>query len=73
MFDDLRLRVSPVQLASELAPIAAGLLVRIDQQLVVGTGSVPVVLGSVTPAGKREMLANDWWRGIHGAHSGRLQ
>ncbi|WP_084101929.1 methionyl-tRNA formyltransferase [Demequina sp. NBRC 110051] len=34
-----------------------------DGRVVVATGSTPVALGTIAPAGKKPMAATDWWRG----------
>lgn len=44
------------------APLAAGFL-RAEGEVLVGTGSDPVALTWIAPAGKRAMDARDWWRG----------
>lgn len=36
------------------------------RELLVGTGTAPVVLDSVQPSGKGAMKAADWWRGLRG-------
>jgi methionyl-tRNA formyltransferase len=52
--------VRPVRDAGQLAPGA----VRVERQRVlVGTATVPVVLGEVRAAGKKPMAATDWARG----------
>lgn len=39
-------------------------LVRADgDEVLVGTGSVPVRLSTIQPAGKKPMAAGEWWRG----------
>lgn len=43
-----------------------GVLELHRRELLVGTGSAPVVLDSVQPAGKGAMKAADWWRGLRG-------
>lgn len=47
-------------------PLAPGELLIADA-VWVGTGSVPVALGMVTPAGKKSMAATAWARGLRGA------
>lgn len=44
-------------------PLPAGVLSIGRREVLVGTGSTPVRLGSVRPAGRREMPAGDWARG----------
>jgi methionyl-tRNA formyltransferase len=38
----------------------------IEGRIQVGTGTTPLELISVQPAGKRAMDAADWWRGAGG-------
>lgn len=44
------------------SPLAPGFL-RAEEDVVVGTGTEPVALSWIAPAGKRAMDARDWWRG----------
>ncbi len=78
-----RLRLGPVEpLSTEAAGAAeadsavVGLSpgeLRVDrEQVLVGTGSVPVRLGEVTPEGKRAMSAADWARGVRPSPGSRL-
>lgn len=53
----------------EMAPIDAeaqepGAVVATKQALLVGTGTAPVAVTRVQPAGKGAMNATDWWRGL---------
>jgi methionyl-tRNA formyltransferase len=54
----------------EVAPVydglalPAGMICERDKKVLVGTGSEPLELRSVQPAGKTVMTASDWWRGI---------
>jgi methionyl-tRNA formyltransferase len=60
---DRRLKLGPVRL-SAAEPLPAGEL-RVDgRNILVGTASGPVALGTVRPEGKGEMAASDWARGI---------
>ncbi|MCG2801913.1 MAG: methionyl-tRNA formyltransferase [Cellulomonas sp.] len=58
-----RLGLGPVRPAPEAEPLAAGHVRVGRREVVVGTGGFPVVLGTVTPAGRRPMAAADWARG----------
>jgi methionyl-tRNA formyltransferase len=49
--------------AGTTAP-SPGVVTRIDEAIIIGTGSAPVTLVTVQPAGKREMDAASWWRGL---------
>ena len=65
MFRGERLGVGPVTIDSsgdgeELPP---GTLRVTKRAVQVGTGTIPVTLGEVRPAGKRPMPATDWARG----------
>lgn len=51
---------------SELRP-APGAVVAAGGEVLVGTGSTPVALDIVQPAGKAAMAAGDWWRGVRTA------
>ncbi len=46
------------------APLEAGRLESRGRRLLLGTASSPVELVRVQPAGKKEMPAADWWRGL---------
>ncbi|MFL6161468.1 MAG: methionyl-tRNA formyltransferase [Jatrophihabitantaceae bacterium] len=66
-----RLKLGPVTVtaASGLAP---GQLRAAGQQVLVGTASTAVRLGSVQPPGKRAMPAADWARGVRLTDADRL-
>ena len=68
-----RLGVGPVGLSADGAPedLVPGQVVATKSQVWVGTGSRPALLGQVRPAGKRDMVAADWARGLRG-EIGRL-
>jgi len=62
-----RVKLGPVQLAvGDQVPgaLAPGELAVAGSQVLVGTASTPVALGSVQPAGRRPMPAPDWARGL---------
>jgi methionyl-tRNA formyltransferase len=61
--DDARIGVGPVQPAPSAGRLAPGEVVATAHQVLVGTGTDPVELGTVRPAGKRPMAAADWARG----------
>jgi len=56
-------RLGPVELTVDAAATTPGLVIAADGAVSVGTGSTPVRLTTIQPAGKREMAATDWWRG----------
>lgn len=68
-----RLGVGPVFLSPDGAPegLDPGQVVATKSQVWVGTGSRAALLALVRPAGKRDMLAADWARGLRG-EIGRL-
>ena len=61
---DERIGVGPVTIAADAESIDPGRLVVGKRDILVGTATVPVRLGVVRPAGKREMPAADWARGV---------
>jgi len=44
-----------------------GIVADVDGRIEVGTGTTPLELVTVQPAGKRAMAAADWWRGAGGS------
>ncbi len=72
IFNGQRIKIEPVEVVAaeqknlpESVKLAPGEIYFNDQRVFVGTGSLPVFLSSVTPAGKRTMDASAWARGIH--------
>ena len=61
--DGLRLKVLDSQIARDEPRLAPGHLALSGRRLLAGTGSEPLELLSVQPAGKKAMRAADWWRG----------
>ena len=59
-----RLGLGPVTAAPEAEPLEPGALRIGKRDVLAGTATVPVRLGLVRPAGKREMPAADWARGV---------
>ncbi len=63
--DDHRFKMGPVTPADDADPLAPGEL-RVERgRVLVGTATVPVVLGEVQAQGKKRMAATDWARGSH--------
>jgi methionyl-tRNA formyltransferase len=60
---DGRLKLLEVAPATDAPAQPAGLLRVLGSRLLVGTGTDPVELRVVQPAGKKPMSALDWWRG----------
>ena len=63
---DERLKVLDAAIAHGEGSLAAGEFDLRGGRLLVGTGSDPLHLVTVHPAGKRAMPAADWWRGRSG-------
>jgi methionyl-tRNA formyltransferase len=63
MIGDLRIKVGPVVIDESAEPLAPGMIHVTRDGVRVGTGSQPVLLGSVQPPGKKAMNAADWARG----------
>ena len=67
-----RLKLGPVRLDPDAAPLAPGALAVGKSSVHVGTATVPVRLGEVKPFGKKQMPAADWARGLREAVGTRL-
>jgi len=63
-FRDERLQVGPVEALATRIEGASGEVVASKHEVIVSTGSTAVRLGNVRPAGKREMSAAEWARGV---------
>ena len=61
--DDARLKIHEATIARDAAPLGPGEVALVERRVLVGTGSVPIELIRVQPAGKTAMAAADWWRG----------
>lgn len=61
--DGTRLKVIEAVPARGEAVLAPGSIEPRDGRLLIGTGSVPMELIVVHPAGKKAMRASEWWRG----------
>lgn len=61
--DGQRLKLEPVLLRPDAPALAPGTLALAGKSVLVGTGSHPVELTRVQPAGKKMMAAADWVRG----------
>ncbi|WP_445154557.1 methionyl-tRNA formyltransferase [Arthrobacter sp. Hor0625] len=61
--DGQRIKLEPVLLRPEAPALAPGQVALADKSVLVGTGSHPVELTRVQPAGKKMMNAADWARG----------
>ncbi len=67
MIDDARLKVHAASIAHDVPRLDPGHIEERGGRVYVGTGSVPLELLDVQPAGKRAMPAADWWRGLDGS------
>ena len=64
---DARLKLQDVAVTQGAEPQPAGLIREIDGKVLIGTGTEPLELVIVQPAGKTQMKAIDWWRGVAAA------
>jgi methionyl-tRNA formyltransferase len=64
MLSGERVKVGPVTISTDRHRLAPGELAVSKQAVHVGTGTDAVLLGEVTPFGKRQMAAADWARGL---------
>jgi methionyl-tRNA formyltransferase len=63
MLEGQRIKLEPVLPAPEASALPPGRLAMDGKRVVVGTGSHPVELTRIQPAGKKMMAAADWARG----------
>lgn len=61
--DEQRVKVLDLRRATDAAPVPPGRLELAGRRLLVGTGTDPLELRRVQPAGRTAMAAADWWRG----------
>ena len=73
MVGDLRVKVGPVTIADTADVLPPGAITAGRDGVRVGTGSGPVLLGSVQPPGKKPMNAADWARGARLDESARAE
>lgn len=63
--ENSRLKIMAISDAPTDAPtLSAGALAGFGTSVLVGTGTRPIALETVQPAGKGVMRAADWWRGL---------
>jgi len=62
--DGARLKLHDVAPVHDQAGLAPGVITDIDKRVLIGTGTTPLELITVQPAGKTPMKAIDWWRGV---------
>ena len=65
LLDGERFKIHAARPAAGLS-LPAGVVAATEGRIQVGTGTTPLELISVQPAGKRAMDAADWWRGAGG-------
>lgn len=61
--DGSRLKIHRASAPEAVLDLAPGVIVADGRDIVAGTGTTPVRLDTVQPAGKSAMPAMDWWRG----------
>lgn len=66
LLDEERFKVHAAHPVGGLS-LPPGVVAEVDGRIVVGTGSTPLELIAVQPAGRRSMAAADWWRGAGGS------
>lgn len=64
VFRGERVKLGPVRVVADGPTLPPGELDVQRARVLVGTGTAPVALGDVQPAGKRAMSALDWARGV---------
>ena len=64
MLGDARLKVLDLAPTHGAQPLPAGVIREFDKKVLIGTGTEPLELVTVQPAGKTQMKAIDWWRGM---------
>jgi methionyl-tRNA formyltransferase len=61
--DGLRLKILEAEPSSDVVTLEPGEIIATKSALLIGTGSTPLSVARVQPAGKGAMNAVDWWRG----------
>ena len=61
--DDQRLKVLDLAEAPDATALAPGEITAVGPTILIGTGTTPLELRRVQPAGRTAMAAGDWWRG----------
>lgn len=56
-------RLGPVRIREAASPLPAGQIRFADGEVLVGTGTAPVALSTIQPAGRKAADAAAWWRG----------
>ncbi|KQV69879.1 methionyl-tRNA formyltransferase [Nocardioides sp. Root122] len=63
-FEGERIKIGPVTVVTDRAPIAPGVLEVTKNAVLVGTATAPLLLGEVKANGRKQMPAADWARGV---------
>ncbi|GIT80317.1 methionyl-tRNA formyltransferase [Leifsonia sp. LS1] len=66
LLDGERFKIAEARRADDADRVASGHVVLDGTRVLLGTGTSPLELLVVQPAGKRAMAAADWWRGAGG-------
>ena len=61
--DGARLKILDAHPADDSEQLAPGAMVGTKHEVLIGTGTTPLAVTRVQPAGKAAMAAADWWRG----------
>jgi methionyl-tRNA formyltransferase len=61
--DGARLKILDAAIARDASSLPPGTFAQEGKLILVGTSTAPVQLVTVHPAGRKAMLAADWWRG----------
>ncbi|MBO3745492.1 methionyl-tRNA formyltransferase [Streptosporangiaceae bacterium NEAU-GS5] len=72
-FRGQRLKLGPVRLSPDAAPLAPGEIRAAKASVHVGTATHPVELTEVQPQGKRLMTAPEWARGVRAGEGDRFE
>ena len=62
--DGARLKILVLRAGDRDVPLAPGRIAEDGGDILIGTGTEPVVVERVQPAGRSAMAAADWWRGL---------
>jgi methionyl-tRNA formyltransferase len=62
--DGVRVKILAAHPTADTAALPPGSIRHAGNEVLVGTGTDPIALERVQPAGKQAMAAADWWRGL---------
>ncbi len=66
---DLRVKILEAAPSDSVEPLQPGALHATKDAVLIGTATTPLAITRVQPAGKSEMNATDWWRGMRSAET----